>query len=186
MAGAVFAGALAVTPALGARPALEPVKTTGRQAGDSAFRPAGWLDRLHWVNHAPIAAKDLAGRVVVVEFWTFGCINCRRTVPGVKRLEADYADAGDVQILGIHTPEFDRERDAKRVAGAVRDLDLGIAVAQDNDHGAWSAFRNRYWPAFYVLDRSGAVVYVHIGELHAGTAGYRALVRAIEVAREKG
>jgi len=147
--------------------------------------PEGWLDGLAWVNHAPIAAADLDGKVTVVEFWTFGCINCRRSVPGVKRLEAAYAKADDVVLVGVHTPEFDHERDPARVATAVRDLGLGIAVAQDNEFAAWRAFDNRYWPAFYVLDRTGAVRHVHIGELHFGTPRWDALVDAIDAAREE-
>lgn len=174
--------AAVLVAACGAAPDPAGVATTAA-SGAAAFRPSGWLDGLGWVNHAPLTAADLSGKVTVVEFWTFGCINCRRSVPGVKQLAADYADARDVVILGIHTPELDFERDAKSVAAAVRENGLPFAVAQDNDYGAWQAFRNRYWPAFYVLDRTGAVAYVHIGELHTGTARYRALVRAIEEAR---
>lgn len=159
--------------------------TASRSRADAVRRPAGWLDGLHWINAAPLDAADLAGKVTVVEFWTFGCVNCRRSVPGVKRLEADYAKAGDVVLLGIHTPEFDFEKDASRVAEAVREHGLGHPVAQDNDFKAWRAFDNRYWPAFYVLDRAGAVRYVHIGELHAGTPRYDALRRAIDTARRE-
>lgn len=181
--------ALAAVALLGAActdaPATGSSQMAARTRPARAPQPRGWLDGLAWVNHAPITAPDLAGKVTVVEFWTFGCINCRRSVPGVKRLEAAYAEADDVVLVGVHTPEFDHERDAARVAAEVRALGLGIAVAQDNGFAAWRAFGNRYWPAFYVLDREGAVRHVHIGELHFGTPRWDALVDAIDAAREE-
>jgi len=148
-------------------------------------RPSGWLEGLQWVNHTPVRASDLEGKVTVVEFWTFGCVNCRRSIPGVKHLEADYAKADDVVLIGVHTPEFDFEKDRARVALVVREHGLEHPVAQDNDFKAWRAFKNRYWPAFYVLDRAGAVQYIHIGELHAGTPRYDALRQAIDAARRE-
>jgi len=176
LTGAACAGAPAAdAPPAAARAVVDP----------DAPRPTGWLEHLAWVNHAPITPDDLAGRVAVVEFWTFDCINCRRSVPAVRRLEATYAKAGDVILIGIHTPELEHERDPAQVTAAVRDLGLGLAVGRDDDYAAWNAFDNHYWPAFYVLGRDGAVRHVHIGELHFGTPRYDALIDAIDAAREE-
>jgi thiol-disulfide isomerase/thioredoxin len=144
-----------------------------------------WLDSVQWVNHAPIRAADLRGHVVVVEFWTFECVNCMRTVPAMRKLAAEFA-GGDVVILGLHSPEFERERDRANVAAAIQRLGLQFPVAQDNDFAAWRAFGNQYWPALYVLDRSGRVRARHVGELHLGTPGWDSFVATIrDVARSR-
>src|SRR2546426_956054 len=125
--------------------------------GAAGARPGPWLEGLKWVNARPLSAADLRGKVVLVEFWTFDCINCRRTVPAISRLAAAYGKARDVLILGIHTPELEHERDTPSVRRAVRRLKLLIPVAQDNDFVAWRAFDNHYWPAIHVLDAQGAI-----------------------------
>ena len=147
---------------------------------------AGWLEGLRWVNTKPLRAGDLAGRVVVVEFWTFDCINCRRTVPAMRQLAATYARAQDVVILGVHTPEFAHEREGASVRRAVERLELNYPVAQDNEYKTWQAFGNRSWPSIFVLDRRGVVRLKHIGELHRGTADWNTVLRSIEELRRSG
>jgi len=155
--------------------------------GARAGAPRPWLEGLAWVNTRPLTRADLAGKVVVVEFWTFDCINCRRTVPAMKRLEQEYRGASDVAIVGIHTPELEHERDAGNVRRAVERLGLGYPVARDNELRAWHAFDNRYWPALYVLDRNDRVRSTHVGELHVGTPAWSELHRTIERLRtERG
>jgi len=151
---------------------------------ERAFAPRGWLEGLRWVNADPISAATIKGRVVVVEFWTFDCINCRRTIPAMKALADAFPDSKDVTIIGVHTPELERERDFGNVRRAVSRLGLRFAVAQDNDYSAWNAFQNQYWPALYVLDRRGAVRYQHVGELHLGTPAWEELQRTIRELRK--
>ncbi len=122
-----------------------------------------------WINSGPLTLADLRGRVVLVEFWTFGCSNCRNTLPWLKATHARYRDRGLV-VVGVHSPEFPQERDAGRVRAAVLRLGISYPVMLDNDFTYWKAFENRYWPAFYLIDRRGRVQASAFGELHAGTA----------------
>ena len=123
--------------------------------------PAVTADR--WLNTAPLGAADLAGKVVLYDFWTFECINCKHTLPFVKALHERYAADGLV-VLSIHSPEFDFEADPDNVAAFVSDEAISFPVALDPDHAIWRAFGNHYWPAFYLHDRDGARRYVHFGE----------------------
>jgi cytochrome c biogenesis protein CcdA/thiol-disulfide isomerase/thioredoxin len=111
----------------------------------------------------PLTLRELRGKVVLVDFWTYTCINCVRTLPYLKAWERKYADRGLV-IVGVHTPEFSFERDAGNVAGAIRREGLRYPVAQDNDFATWEAYGNRYWPAKYLIDATGQVRYTHFGE----------------------
>jgi thiol-disulfide isomerase/thioredoxin len=122
-----------------------------------------------WINSEPLALANLAGRVVLVEFWTFDCINCRRSLPWLEAVHARYRDAGLV-IVGVHSPELARERDADNVRAAVKQLGIEYAVMLDPDFSTWKAFGNRYWPAFYLIDRQGRIAATVFGELHDGTA----------------
>lgn len=145
-----------------------------------------WLRGLHWVNAAPVVASRLQGKVVLVEFWTFDCINCRRTIPAMHKLAATHAADSSLVILGIHTPELDWERDASNVRDAVKRYDLRFPVAQDNDYAAWRAFGNQYWPCLYLLDGSGHVRWMHVGELHEDTMAWRDLAAAIVTLERRG
>lgn len=132
---------------------------------DLGPRPA--LDALGpWINtlgSEPITEGELAGKVVLVDFWTYSCINCIRTLPYLRAWHEQYADDGLV-ILGVHTPEFAFERELGNVRDAVDDLDVTWPVALDNDYETWDRFSNRYWPAKYLIDRDGTLRYVHYGE----------------------
>lgn len=121
------------------------------------------VDADGWLNADPLEAGDLAGKVVLYEFWTFGCSNCRAVLPYVEAWHERYADDGLV-VLSIHTPEFDYEADPEAVAGFVDEQDVRFPVALDPDRRTWEAFDNHYWPAMYLHDHEGRRRYVHIGE----------------------
>ena len=118
-----------------------------------------------WINSEPLKIHDLtaAGKVVLVDFWTYTCVNCIRTFPYLKLWHAKYADDGLV-ILGVHTPEFSFEEKLENVRQAVKDYSIGWPVALDNDYSTWRAYHNRYWPAKYLIDKDGVVRYKHFGE----------------------
>jgi thiol-disulfide isomerase/thioredoxin len=122
-----------------------------------------------WINSPPLTLAQLRGKPVLVEFWTFDCINCRRTLPWLKMMHQRYASDG-LTIVSVHTPEFAHERDAQNVRTAVAKLGLPYPVMLDNDFSYWNAMANRYWPAFYLIDRQGRIGATAAGELHAGQA----------------
>lgn len=127
-----------------------------------------------WLNSPPLSMASLKGKVVLVDFWTYACVNCIRTLPHLQRLHERYAHRGLV-IVGVHSPEFAFERDTGNVRDAVRRHGLGYAVAQDNGFATWQAWRNLYWPAQYLVGPDGRVVLRHFGE-----GGEAALDAAIE------
>jgi thiol-disulfide isomerase/thioredoxin len=116
-----------------------------------------------WLNSTPLSSKSLRGKVVLVNFWTYSCINSLRELPYVKAGAAKYKDAGLV-VIGVHSPEFGFEKDPANVKNAVSDLRVAFPVPIDSDHSIWSAFRNEYWPADYFIDRRGRIRYHHFGE----------------------
>jgi cytochrome c biogenesis protein CcdA/thiol-disulfide isomerase/thioredoxin len=116
-----------------------------------------------WLNSDPLTIADLKGRVVLVDFWTFSCVNCIRTLPYVTKWYDIYKDKGFV-VVGVHTPEFEFEKDTANVQDAIRRSKINYPVAQDNDFVTWNKYSNQYWPAEYLIDKDGNVVYVHFGE----------------------
>jgi cytochrome c biogenesis protein CcdA/thiol-disulfide isomerase/thioredoxin len=116
-----------------------------------------------WINSPSLTAESLKGKVVVVDFWTYSCINCLRTLPYVKAWYAKYKDSGLV-VIGVHTPEFPFEKDEANVRKAVHDLGITYPVAMDNDYRIWRAFNNEYWPAHYFIDATGKIRFHHFGE----------------------
>ncbi|WP_426410959.1 redoxin domain-containing protein [Bradyrhizobium ganzhouense] len=117
----------------------------------------------NWFNSKPLTIADLRGKVVLVDFWTYGCVNCVNTLPHVTDLYAKYKDKGLV-VVGVHTPEFPFERSASNVQAALKRHGITYPVAQDNDSKTWNAYRNQYWPAQYIIDQSGKIVFQHEGE----------------------
>lgn len=116
-----------------------------------------------WFNSAPLKVGDLRGKVVLVNFWTYGCVNCVNALPHVVALNEKYKDRGLV-VVGVHTPEFPFERSASNVQAALKRHGITYPVAQDNDSKTWNAWRNQYWPAQYIIDRNGKIVFQHAGE----------------------
>lgn len=116
-----------------------------------------------WHNSQPLAMKELKGKVVLVDFWTYSCINCIRTLPYIEGYWDKYKNSPFV-IVGVHTPEFIFEKSEKNVAMAIKEHGLTYPVAQDNDFRTWDAFANRYWPAKYLIDAQGYIRYTHFGE----------------------
>src|ERR1017187_2536746 len=116
-----------------------------------------------WYNSAPLTLAELRGKVVLVDFWTYSCINCVRTLPHMRALWAKYHDQPFV-IVGVHAPEFVFEKSPANVADAIKRHELGYPIAQDNDFGTWKAFNNHYWPAKYLIDAQGVIRYTHFGE----------------------
>jgi len=116
-----------------------------------------------WFNSAPLNLSDLRGKVVLVNFWTYGCSNCVNALPHVVDLYAKYKDRGLV-IIGIHTPEFPFERSASNVQAALKRHGITYPVAQDNDSKTWEAYHNQYWPSQYIVDQRGRIVLHHDGE----------------------
>jgi cytochrome c biogenesis protein CcdA/thiol-disulfide isomerase/thioredoxin len=134
--------------------------TKGLQDLGTAPELAGLSD---WINSKPLTLEKLRGKVVLVDFWTYSCINCLRTLPHVKAWYRTYEKDGLV-VLGVHTPEFAFEHVPSNVRGAVHRLGVTYPVALDNDYKTWNAFHNQYWPAKYLIDRRGRLRYVHFGE----------------------
>jgi thiol-disulfide isomerase/thioredoxin len=116
-----------------------------------------------WENSAPLTMAQLRGKVVVVDFWTYSCINCQRTLPFVAQWDRKYRDQGLV-IVGVHSPEFDFEKDLGNIRQAIHQYGVVWPVAVDSNMKTWDAYNNAYWPAFYLVDRSGRIRYVHFGE----------------------
>jgi cytochrome c biogenesis protein CcdA/thiol-disulfide isomerase/thioredoxin len=129
-----------------------------------------------WLNSQPLRMSELRGKVVLVDFWTFDCSNCIRTLPSVKRWHERYAGEGLV-VIGVHTPEFAFERERENVESAIRRHGITYPVALDNRYATWTAWRNRYWPTLYLIDRDGRLVFRHEGE-----GDYEEIERAIEAA----
>jgi thiol-disulfide isomerase/thioredoxin len=116
-----------------------------------------------WLNSKPLTRKDLKGKVVLIDFWTYSCINCLRTIPYVEAWSRRYASDGLV-VIGVHTPEFGFEKDRANIQNAIKKLGITYAVAVDSDQAVWRAFQNQYWPAHYFIDAFGTIRYHHFGE----------------------
>jgi thiol-disulfide isomerase/thioredoxin len=116
-----------------------------------------------WINSKPLTMQELRGKVVLVDFWTFSCINCQRTLPVLRAWWQRYQPAGLV-IVGVHSPEFDFEKDPGNVERAVKELDVQWPVALDPNMATWNAYQNQYWPAEYLIDKRGSIRHTHFGE----------------------
>ena len=116
-----------------------------------------------WINSEPLTLKSLRGRVVLIEFWTFACYNCRNTLPALKKWDAQYRDSG-LTIIGVHTPELDFERDIDKLRREVAVLGIKYPVVTDQDYSTWKAYRVEAWPTLFLLDKKGRVRWTHVGE----------------------
>ncbi len=165
--------ALGTTTAVAPTNTDEPVLVTPEQLHANGYPELGRLADLgpapdfagitRWYNSQPLSIGALRGKVVLVDFWTYSCINCIRTLPHIKDLDAKYAKDGLV-VVGVHTPEFAFEADPGNVGHAVKDFGIRYPVALDPHNGTWNSFFNQYWPAHYLIDRNGHIRSVHYGE----------------------
>ena len=136
--------------------------------GESGYVPTGplapeFVGITQWLNTEPLTMAELRGKVVLVDFWTYSCINCIRTLPYLRDWHEKYARHGLVMV-GVHAPEFDFEKDEQNVRDAIARQRVAWPVAMDNSHVTWDAYRNRYWPRKYLIDQNGVQRYNHIGE----------------------
>jgi len=132
-----------------------------------------------WLNSTPLRLSQLRGKVVLIEFWAFECVNCRRTQPWLHAIQQRYADQ-DLVIVSVHTPELPEERSIANVRSAIAEQRITNPVMVDGDYSYWNALRNQYWPAFYVIDKRGRIAARAIGEMHAGETRAKELEQAIE------
>ena len=133
------------------------------QMAAAQFNAPDFVGISNWFNSAPLDIASLRGKVVLVNFWTYGCVNCVNALPHVTALYDKYKARGFV-VVGVHTPEFPFERSAGNVQSALKRHGITYPVAQDNESRTWNAYRNQYWPAQYIVDQNGRVVFQHAGE----------------------
>jgi thiol-disulfide isomerase/thioredoxin len=129
-----------------------------------------------WLNTKPIVWQRLRGSVTMVEFWTLGCINCQHVIPSMRQLHADYKSRG-FTLIGVHAPEFDYEKKLANVQAAIQQWKIAYPVAIDNDFANWRRYRNRYWPAMYLIDKRGVIRHSRAGE--GGDADMRKWIEAL-------
>ncbi len=122
-----------------------------------------WPGGLRWFNSKPLTTIELRGKLILVDFWTYSCVNCIRTLPYLRAWHERYAPQGLV-VIGVHAPEFAFEKDAKNVEHALREFAITYPVVQDNDYKIWTAYANAWWPRKLLVDGKGIIVYDHIGE----------------------
>ncbi len=148
--------------------AVARVRESGRRsstvlAPESSSPAAPELAAGEWINSEPLNLKGLRGRVVLVDFWTFGCYNCRNTLPSIKDWDARYREKG-LTIVGVHSPEFDEEKNLENLRREVAALGIQFPVVTDNDYATWRAYDVVAWPTIFVVDKSGRIRWTHVGE----------------------
>ena len=134
-----------------------------RSADAMTGKPAPEIASATWLNSAPLRMAELKGKVVLVEFWTFSCYNCRNVEPYVKEWHERYRGQGLV-VIGVHSPEFSHEREVENVKRYMKEHEIRFPVPIDNDFSTWNRYGNRYWPAMYLIDKRGIIRYVKVGE----------------------
>lgn len=143
---------------------LKPMNVTDQSGLPNLGKAPDFVGIYNWLNtEKPLTMGKLKGKVVLIDFWTYTCINCIRTLPFVTSWYEKYKDKGFV-IVGVHTPEFEFEKKTENVSGAIKQYKITYPVAQDNDYETWNAYRNLYWPAKYLVDAEGNIRYTHFGE----------------------
>ena len=141
---------------------LSPFRTSSTyKSSESATAPE--LAAGEWINSEPLKLKDLRGRVVLIEFWTFGCYNCRNTLPFVKSWNDRYREQG-FTVIGVHSPEFDDERKVENLRREVASLGIRYPVVTDNGYQTWNAYNVEAWPTAFLLDKQGRIRWMHVGE----------------------
>lgn len=155
--------AMTASPAMTGGPAMMAAKPAGSPDLPIEGRLPPLTGITEWINSPPLTPESLKGKVVLIDFWTYSCINCLRAIPYVRAWAEKYKDEGLV-VIGVHSPEFAFEKDLRNVKRAVSDLAITYPVAVDNDYAVWRAFNNRYWPAHYFIDAQGNIRHHHFGE----------------------
>lgn len=169
-----FAGTAGVEQSLLDKLGPRPAEVGGLRTAENAVQPyrsnlpdlgaaPGFAGATGWLNSSPLTAEQLRGKVVLVNFWTYSCINCIRTLPYVRAWAETYKDEG-LAVVGVHTPEFAFEKKVENIRQAIARFGIAYPVAADNDFRIWRAFRNSYWPALYVVDAQGRIRYSQFGE----------------------
>ncbi|MBL8019537.1 MAG: redoxin domain-containing protein [Leptospirales bacterium] len=120
-----------------------------------------------WINSAPLTRKDLSGKVVLIDVWTFACWNCYRSFPWLQEVEKKFAGKA-FTVVGVHTPELEIEKISANVEAKVKHFKLNHPIVIDTDFSYWNALDNQYWPAYYLVDKKGIIRYVFVGETHSG------------------
>ena len=131
------------------------------KSSESATAPE--LASGEWINSEPLKLNGLRGRVVLIDFWTFGCINCRNTLPHLKSLDDRYRQKG-LTVIGVHSPEFDEERKVDHLRREVSSLGIRYPVVTDNDYQTWKAYKVEAWPTVFLVDKQGRIRWTHVGE----------------------
>jgi cytochrome c biogenesis protein CcdA/thiol-disulfide isomerase/thioredoxin len=155
-------------PSAGSADSLKPqTATIAKPDGEEVLPVEGILPSLSgavdWLNSPPLATEALKGKVVLIDFWTYSCINCLRTIPYVRAWAEKYKDQGLV-VIGVHTPEFAFEKNVTNIKAALAHLKIAYPIAIDNNYAIWRAFKNHYWPAHYFIDAKGQIRHHHVGE----------------------
>jgi glutathione peroxidase-family protein len=132
-----------------------------------------------WINSPPLTWADLRGKVVLIDVWTFECWNCYRSFPWLHGVERRY-DAQGLQVIGVHSPEFDAEKVRSSIEVAMKKYDVTFPVMIDSDHSYWNALGNSYWPAFYLVDKQGRIRASFVGETHDGDANSLKIEAAVK------
>ena len=133
------------------------------ESSESAAATAPELATGDWINSEPLKLENLRGRVVLIEFWTFGCYNCRNTLPFIKSWHDLYRDKG-LTVIGVHSPEFDFEKKPENLRREVDSLGIHYPVVSDNDYKTWDAYNVGAWPTIFLLDKQGRIRWMHVGE----------------------
>jgi thiol-disulfide isomerase/thioredoxin len=139
------------------------MKPARRMSDESQAPAAPEISNGIWINSEPLTLKSLHGRVVLIEFWTFACYNCRNTLPWLKKWDTQYRDKG-LTIIGVHTPELDFERDINELRREVAELGVKYPIVTDQDYSTWKAYGVEAWPTLFLLDKQGRVRWTHVGE----------------------
>ena len=135
--------------------------STEYKSSQSAAAPE--LAAGEWINSEPLKLEHLRGRVVLIDFWTFGCYNCRNTLPSIKEWNHRYREKG-LTIIGVHSPEFDEEKNVENLRRQVSSLGITYPVVTDNDYKTWNAYKVEAWPTIFLLDKRGRIRWMHVGE----------------------
>jgi peptide-methionine (R)-S-oxide reductase len=147
--------------ALALNRSTNPTGTTPKGGNDSSLAPE--ITTGTWINSEPLTLKSLRGRVVIVDFWTFGCYNCRNTLPFLKKWDSTYRDKG-LTIIGVHSPEFDEEKKIENLRREVASLGIRYPVVSDNEFATWKRYKVNAWPTIFIVDKAGRIRGSHVGE----------------------